>query len=356
MRAGIMPAPAQALLEQDLVDAAAPHGDAPQTKPRKGAREMFRANAWPTRRMSRTASTEAIARTASGWTYGGSPRARRPSAVTSGLADVGEPLGAGPAARPAGRDFAVAELAVERRAEAAFAKDVRRLDRPGACAQAADRVHARRPQTTVVLDTDSSVSETHGRQEGSAENGHFRCTRYHPPFVFNQFGDLERCALRPGNVHSADGWRHVLEPVVARYRHQMKRRYFRGDAARAMPEIYEFLEAGGYKYTIRLPAKAVLQESVAWLPRRPVGRPPHEVRRYHASFSYRAGSWTRPRRVVATVEWHPGELYPRVGFVVTNMARPAERVVAFYTPLVSGLRWAAWGRPGEGSAHGVPVL
>src|ERR671933_2927040 len=193
-----------------------------------------------------------------------------------------------------------------------------------------DRVHARRPQTTIVLDMDSSVSETHGAQEGSAYNGHFGCTCYHPLFVFNQFGDLERCALRPGNVHSADGWREVLEPVVARYRHAMKRRYFRGDAAFANPEIYEFLEAEGFQYTIRLPANAVLQKSIGWLLRRPVGRPPHEVRRYHASFRYRAGSWTKPRRVVAKVEWHPGELHPRVGFIVTNLTRPAERVVAFY--------------------------
>jgi hypothetical protein len=35
--------------------------------------------------------------------------------------------------------------------------------------------------------------------------------------VFNQFGDLERCALRPGNVHSADGWDAVLKPVMTRY-------------------------------------------------------------------------------------------------------------------------------------------
>jgi len=34
--------------------------------------------------------------------------------------------------------------------------------------------------------------------------------------------------------------------------------------------------------------------------------------------------------VVAKVEWHPGELYPRVGFIVTNLSRPARRVVAFY--------------------------
>ena len=111
---------------------------------------------------------------------------------------------------------------------------------------------------------------------------------------------------------------------------QEKRRYFRGVAGYANPGIYEFLESEGYKYTIRLPINSVLQERIAWLLKRPVGRPPHEVRRYHASFSYQAGSWNKPRRVVAKVEWHPGELYPRVGFIVSNMTRPAERVVMFY--------------------------
>jgi hypothetical protein len=43
-------------------------------------------------------------------------------------------------------------------------------------------------------------------------------TFYHPLLVFNQLGDPERCALRPGNVHSADAWPGVLEPVIARYR------------------------------------------------------------------------------------------------------------------------------------------
>ena len=86
------------------------------------------------------------------------------------------------------------------------------------------------------------------------------------------------------------------------------------------PEIYEFLEAEGYKYTIRLPINAVLQERIGWLLKRPVGRPPHEVRRYYASFRYQAGSRNKPRRAVAKVEWHPGELYPRVGFIP---ARPS---------------------------------
>ena len=109
-----------------------------------------------------------------------------------------------------------------------------------------DRVHDRRPPKMIALDMDSSVSPTHGEQEGTAYNGHFGCACYHPLFVFNQFGDLERCALRPGNVHSADGWREVLEPVVSRYRDRKLRRYFRADAAFASPEVYEFLEAEGF--------------------------------------------------------------------------------------------------------------
>ena len=74
----------------------------------------------------------------------------------------------------------------------------------------------------------------------SVWNGHYACTCYHPLFVFNQFGDLERCALRAGNVHSADGWDDVLKPVVARYQGKVSRIYFRADAAFAMPEVYEF--------------------------------------------------------------------------------------------------------------------
>ena len=193
-----------------------------------------------------------------------------------------------------------------------------------------DAVHKRRPPRVIVLDMDSSESPTYGEQESSAYNGHFGCTCYHPLFVFNQLGDLEWCALRSGNVHSADGWREVLEPVIARYRDTVKRRYFRGDAAFANPDIYEFLEAEGVGYVIRLPANRILQEKIGYLLKRPVGRPPHEVRRYYASLSYQAQSWKKPRRVVAKIEWHPGELYPRVGFIVTNLARPAERVVAFY--------------------------
>jgi transposase len=87
-------------------------------------------------------------------------------------------------------------------------------------------------------------------------------------------------------VHSADGWRALLEPMVARYRGIVKRLYFRGDAAFANPETYEFLGAEGAGYTIRLAANSVLQSGIGYLLKVPVGRPPHEVRRHFASFRY----------------------------------------------------------------------
>ena len=111
---------------------------------------------------------------------------------------------------------------------------------------------AHTPHRRVILDMDSSESPVHGQQEGAAYNGHFECVCYHPLFLFNQFGDCEGATLRPGNVHSADGWQELLEPVVKGYQKKGLRLLFRGDAAFAKPELYEYLEQG--KDRVRHPA------------------------------------------------------------------------------------------------------
>ena len=194
------------------------------------------------------------------------------------------------------------------------------------------QVQQYRPADRVILDLDSSVSETHGQQEGSAYNGYFECTCYHPLFCFNQDGDLERALLRNGNVASADDWRSVLEPVVARYRHRPRsfQRYFRGAAGFANPEVYEFLEAEDYSYTVRLTANAILYLQIQHLMTRPVGRPPEQpITQYH-DFTYQAATWDKVRRVVAKVEWHKDELFPRVGFIVTNLGGGSASVTWFY--------------------------
>ena len=60
--------------------------------------------------------------------------------------------------------------------------------------------------------------------------------------------------------------------------------------------------------------------------------------------SVRAGSWNKLCRVAAKVEWHPGKLYPWVGFIVTNMSRPTKNVVAFYNKRGTCEQWIKEGK------------
>ncbi len=196
----------------------------------------------------------------------------------------------------------------------------------------------------VILDMDSSEFPVHGSQEGSAYNGHFLSRCYHPLFVFNQFGDCEGAALRPGNVHSADGWRDLLQPIVERYRATGKRIYFRGDAAFASPDMYEYLESEGILYAMRIKANSRLYEHVDHLMTRPVGRPSAKPKVFYHVFSYRAKSWRRSRRVIAKIEWHVGELFPRVGFIITNLSARAEKVVRFYNKRGNCEQWIKEGK------------
>lgn len=206
------------------------------------------------------------------------------------------------------------------------------------------RAMTRTPGKRLILDMDSSESPVHGQQEGAVYNGHFECVCYHPLFCFNQFGDCEGALLRPGNAHSADRWREVLEPVVQRYQQKGKRLIFRADAAFAKPEIYEYLEPLGIGYAIRLPANQVLQDRIWHLLKRPVGRPPRKPIVWYSDFIYRAKSWNLPRRVVAKVEWHRGELLPRVGFIVTNLSLPPAGVVHFYNGRGIAEQWIKEGK------------
>jgi hypothetical protein len=202
-----------------------------------------------------------------------------------------------------------------------------------------DQAMAHTPHRRIIIDMDSSESPVYGEQEGAAYNGHFECMCYHPLFCFNQFGDCETAKLRPGNVHSAYGWREVLDSIVARYEGKGLRMYFRGDAAFANPEVYEYAEGKSFLYAIRLPSNDVLEREIQHLLTRPVGRPSKKpVIRYH-DFQYQAVSWDRPRRVVAKMEWHQGELLPRVGFIVTNLSAKPVGVVHFYNRRGTAEQW-----------------
>ena len=196
----------------------------------------------------------------------------------------------------------------------------------------------------VVLDMDSSESPVHGAQEGTAYNGHFATVCYHPLFLFNDQGDCLAASLRPGNVPSADDWDDLLVPEIDRQQAAGRRVAFRADAAFARPAIYEGLEHRDVAYAIRMPANKNLELAVEEILFRPPGRPSCKPVVRYKSFRYQAKSWTTPRRLVAKVEHHRGELFPRVGFIVTNMALPSRSVVRFYNKRGTAEQWIKEGK------------
>ena len=196
----------------------------------------------------------------------------------------------------------------------------------------------------VVLDMDSTESPVHGQQEGSAYNGHFESVCYHPLLLFNGHGDCLAAKLRPGNVHSAEDWDELLLPEIERQQAAGKQVALRGDAAFAKPEVYEASEERGVQYAIRIPANKSLELEIEDILFRPPGRPSRKPLVRYKSFRYQAESWSKARRIVAKVEHHQGELFPRVGFIVTSMSLPSRSVVRFYNKRGTAEQWIKEGK------------
>ncbi|MGO8784530.1 MAG: transposase [Syntrophobacteraceae bacterium] len=97
------------------------------------------------------------------------------------------------------------------------------------------------------------------------------------------------------------------------------------------PDLCEFCEKKRITYFIRISSNNSLKSSILPHLKRPVGRPPKGgVQVRVIEFHYQAESWDKPGRVVCKIEWHVGELFPRVGFIVTNSYLEAHKVITIY--------------------------
>ena len=194
-----------------------------------------------------------------------------------------------------------------------------------------DTLLRRRNKRRLIIDVDSTEDPVHGNHEGAAFNGYFEQVCYHPLFCFTSQGDLLRARLRPGNAHSADGVIDLISPLINRYRSWFKQFWLRGDGAFAGPELYEFCEDCRITYFIRISANNSLKRYIQTHLKRPAGRTPKSsVQVRVIEFHYQAESWNKPRRVVCKIERHVGELFPHVGFIVTNSNIEAHKVITIY--------------------------
>jgi hypothetical protein len=186
-----------------------------------------------------------------------------------------------------------------------------------------------------VLDVDSTATEVHGNQPGSAYNGHYRVTCYHPLVaILPDTGAWLAVRLREGNVHTSVGLEEFLFPLLERCEREIYQvSSVRGDAGMPSPELFEGLEARDIGYCLRLGSNDVLERLAEPHLRRPVGRPPSEPRTWCHELLYQAETWAHPRRVVLVVIEEPGELFLRHFFLVTNWTEdeiPGEGLLVFY--------------------------
>ena len=98
------------------------------------------------------------------------------------------------------------------------------------------------------------------------------------------------------------------------------------------------------QYAIRIPANRSLELEIEDILFRPPGRPGRKPLVRYKSFRYQAESWSKARRVVAKVEHHQGELFARVGFIVTSMSLPSRSVVRFYNKRGTAEQWIKEGK------------
>ena len=185
----------------------------------------------------------------------------------------------------------------------------------------------RRPQK-LVIDIDSLPVEVHGEQPGSAWNGYYRRRVYHPIVASaGETGDILDLRLREGQVHTADGGlEFVLEVLERAERHLCGKPAVRFDAGYLGEGLMAALEGRGTHYVARVRNNAVLKrlalpamDAVVWDALSNGAPAAAEPRAWVCESSYRAGSWSRSRRVVQVVVERPGELIPRCFWLLTSM-------------------------------------
>jgi hypothetical protein len=175
----------------------------------------------------------------------------------------------------------------------------------------------------LTLDIDGLPVEVFGHQSGSCYNG-YACARIYSPLIASlaETGDLLGGLLREGTAgpaRDASTWvPHLVEQLeqnLQRHRYQIR---VRMDAGFTDNTTLKALEDQGIVYLGRLRGNSRMQKLAQPL-KRPVGRPPDELREWCHELSYQADSWKKPRRVVLVVQEKPDDLFPHAFFIVTNL-------------------------------------
>lgn len=192
------------------------------------------------------------------------------------------------------------------------------------------------PPKMVLMDLDSTLFETYGKQEGEAFNYHYQSHGYHPLMCYDGLtGDLLRGQLRNGTDYCCKGVKEFMQPLFDEFLNGYPKTalYLRGDSGFATPELYEQCESNGTSYVIRLKENTSLRGLAAEADGELDELTKDNIIDYavvYGEFMYQAGSWDYPRRVVFKIEKPTNQMTHMNTFIVTNMDSCPEDLIRFY--------------------------
>ena len=198
-----------------------------------------------------------------------------------------------------------------------------------------DKARLVRNDTNMIIDLDSTHSDTFGHQEQTAYNAHYGTNGYHPLVAFDGLtGDFLKAKLRSGNQYTSNGIKEFLEPLLEHYNQTIPTTdiLVRGDSGFATPDVYDLCDLYENQYVIRLKAKRNLYRLAEEFVFYDNHHPWDEKEVYYHSVSYQAASWFKPRRVCIRSTREVGELLFKHSFIVTNFSEniSAKRVFETY--------------------------
>ena len=203
----------------------------------------------------------------------------------------------------------------------------------------------------VWFDVDTTYDPASGKLHGAKFNTHYATTGFSPIVLFDgKTGDCIKANLRPGNYYCSKRAVQFLEPVFKKYKKLGIKMKIRMDSGFACPEIYELCEKYNVIYCIKLKSNAVIKRKFEEeILTEDVYKDKTEV---FSEFEYKAGSWSKPRRVIARVQWKGDQLFPICSAIVTNDADcKSEKGFKFYNDRATSENYIQEGKEGFSWDH-----
>ena len=198
------------------------------------------------------------------------------------------------------------------------------------------KVYSVQMPEAIILDLDSTLLNTYGKQEGRAFNFHYQSNGYHPLVCYDGLtGDLIKIQLRDGTQYSSTGVVDFLQPILDEYLEDFPeiKLLLRGDSGFATPGLYKQCAENGTGYVIRLKENAILRDKASYLVDELDDITKNNKVDYavvYGEFMYQAGPWPYERHVVCKVAKPENPMIYMYTFIVTNMESSPEYLIKFY--------------------------